>query len=61
MKIKDYKCAKCGRDDFFFQKTLRNITGIYCVYCGRWYKWADKNERNLADLAEKGVIRNETL
>ena len=57
MKIKDYKCTKCGRDDFFFQRTHYNATGIYCTYCGRWHKWADKNERNLADLAEKGEKR----
>lgn len=45
MKIKDYKC-KCGRDDFFFKKVRVHI-GIYCSYCGRWFKWADINERNL--------------
>ena len=45
MKIKDYKC-KCGHDDFFFADK-GNQKGIYCSYCGKWLKWADKNERNL--------------
>ena len=46
MKIKDYKCT-CGRDDFFF-KGVGNHLGIFCSHCGKWLKWADKNERNLA-------------
>lgn len=45
MKIKDYKC-KCGHDDFFFAGK-GNQKGIYCLYCGKWLKWADKDERNL--------------
>ncbi len=45
MKIKDYKC-KCGQDDFFFAYK-GNQTGIYCSYCGKWLKWADKDEQNL--------------
>lgn len=46
MKIKDYKC-KCGHDDFFFADK-GNQKGIYCSYCGKWLKWADKDEQNLA-------------
>lgn len=45
MKIKDYKC-KCGHDDFFFANK-GNQTGIYCSYCGKWLKWADRDEQNL--------------
>ena len=45
MKIKDYKC-KCGHNDFFFDDK-GNQKGIYCSYCGKWLKWADKDERNL--------------
>lgn len=45
MTIKDYKC-KCGHDDFFFADK-GNQTGIYCSYCGKWLKWADKDEQNL--------------
>ena len=25
-----------------------NQRGIYCTYCGKWLKWADKDEQNLA-------------
>lgn len=46
MKIKEYKCG-CGHDEFFFADK-GNQTGIYCSYCGKWLKWADKNEQNLA-------------
>lgn len=45
MKIKDYKC-KCGHNDFFFADK-GNQKGIYCSYCGKWLKWADKDEQNL--------------
>ena len=46
MKIKDYKC-KCGHNDFFFADK-GNQKGVYCSYCGKWLKWADKDEQNLA-------------
>ena len=46
MKIKDYEC-KCGHDDFFFANK-GSQKGIYCSYCGKWFKWADKDEQNLA-------------
>lgn len=46
MKIKDYKC-KCGHNDFFFADK-GSQKGIYCSYCGKWLKWADKNEQNLS-------------
>ena len=46
MKIKDYQC-KCGHDDFFFADK-GNQKGIYCSYCGKWLKWADKDEQNLS-------------
>ena len=45
MKIKDYKC-KCEHNDFFFADKGNQI-GIYCSYCGKWLKWADKDEQNL--------------
>lgn len=46
MQIKDYRC-KCGCNDFFFLDKC-NQKGIYCTDCGRWFKWADKDEQNLA-------------
>ena len=52
MKIKDYKC-KCGCDDFFFMNKGVQV-GIYCTLCGKWYKWADKDEQNLKNnVSEK--------
>lgn len=53
MKIKNYKC-KCGHDDFFFADK-GNQKGIYCSYCGKWLKWADKNEQNL-DMKQAPVL-----
>lgn len=50
MKIKNYKC-KCGHDDFFFIDMGVHV-GIYCSHCGKWFKWADKNERNLKKKLE---------
>ena len=29
-----------------------NVIGIYCSRCGKWFKWADKDEKNLMRLAE---------
>lgn len=46
MKIKDYKC-KCGHDDFFIADKGTHV-GIFCSYCGKWLKWANKYEQNLA-------------
>ena len=63
MKIKDYIC-KCGHNDFFFADK-GNQKGIYCSYCGKWVKWADKDEQNLAMKQEpvldkiRAEIRNE--
>lgn len=53
MKIKDYKC-KCGHEDFFFGNK-GNQKGIYCSYCGKWLKWANKEEQNLA-MKQEPVI-----
>ncbi len=54
MKIKNYTC-KCGCDDFFF-KPKGNQMGIYCNKCGKWLKWADKNEQNLASKGTNNSI-----
>lgn len=48
MKIKNYMC-KCGCDDFFFIEKDTHI-GIYCIKCGKWFKWASHDERNLMKL-----------
>ena len=46
MKVKDNKC-ECGHDDFFFINK-GSQKGIYCSYCGKWLKWANKDEQNLS-------------
>lgn len=58
MKIKDYRC-KCGCDDLFF-KANGNQTGIYCGRCGKWFKWADKDERNLIEKEYKPVEKTKS-
>ena len=50
MKIKDYVC-KCGCNDFFFADK-GNQKGVYCTKCGKWFKWADKDEKNLMKLQQ---------
>lgn len=45
MKIKSYRCKSCGSQDFFLAEGTMH-TGIYCDICGRWLKWANKDERN---------------
>lgn len=54
MKIKDYKC-KCGHDEFMFIKQKSATVGIYCMRCGRWLKWADKNERNIFKALQQQI------
>ena len=53
MKLKDYKC-KCGYNDFFFVDK-GNQKGIYCTNCGKWLKWADKDEQNLVMKQEPKI------
>lgn len=49
-KMKDYIC-KCGCNTFIVKRITKNgvasHTGLYCSYCGKWYKWLNKDERNL--------------
>lgn len=40
MKI---ECNKCGSENVFLEKK-GNQTGIYCAECGKWIKWATKEE-----------------
>ena len=58
MKIKDYKCKHCGNDDFFL-KSKGNMVGIYCNHCGRYYKWASRDERNF-QFSNSSNIKNMT-
>ena len=39
------KSECCNADVFAIKKG--NQVGIYCSSCGKWIKWANKNERRL--------------
>lgn len=49
MKIKNYECVPCGSNDFYIEecKGVKNAIGLYCSYCGHFYKWLSKDEKNL--------------
>ena len=53
MKIKNYECNSCGSSEFYTEecKGFSNILGLYCSYCGKFYKWLNKNEKNLVKRA----------
>ncbi len=44
-----HQCSKCSNTDFAFMMK-GNQLGIYCSKCGKWLKWADKDEQNLYEL-----------
>ena len=52
-KVYVHTCSKCGRTDFDFMEKGGQL-GIYCTTCGRWLKWADKDEQNLYRLNRQG-------
>lgn len=53
MKIKNYKCIACGSPEFYTEvnKNVDNALGLYCSYCGKFYKWLNKDEKNLVKRA----------
>ena len=53
-KMFDHACKKCGCCEFGFL-LKGNQLGIYCSRCGRWLKWADKDEQNLYELSIQNV------
>lgn len=55
MKIKNYVC-KCGHDNFVLIQQKPATVGIYCTKCGKWYKWADKDEKNLMKLQRTSEV-----
>lgn len=46
MKLEGFNPCACGCDDFILRQEGSQF-GIYCSKCGKWHKWANKNERNL--------------
>ena len=62
MKIKNYKCHGCGSDDFYAETSAQgNKVGLYCLYCGKWLKWANKEEKRLLIHGQTGddIVENE--
>lgn len=54
MKIKKFKCINCGGNDFIFMPASHNpnVIGIYCRACGRFMKWANKDEKNIMKMGK---------
>lgn len=46
MIIKKYRCKSCGSQDFFLAEQAMH-TCLYCNECGRFIKWADKDDKHL--------------
>ncbi len=44
----EIKCKKCGSTKVFTD-TKGSQTGIYCSECGKWIKWATKDEIRLIE------------
>lgn len=44
MRLKDYKCHECGGENFTYNEKKNKII---CAYCGKYLKFANKDERNL--------------
>lgn len=60
MKIKNYRCVACGNKDFYAESNNMHM-GIYCSTCGKFYKWADKDEKNLLKKQSQRAIDHQLL
>ena len=49
MKLKEYKCKDCDSTDFTYNEKENKII---CAYCGRYLKFANKDERNLFKVSQ---------
>lgn len=54
-----YQCSKCRNIDFGFM-WKGNQLGIYCSKCGKWLKWADKDEQNLYEMNKPVELKAKT-
>lgn len=52
-KLKNYQCKHCTGNRFYAEplQNATNTVGLYCYFCGSWYKWLNKDEKR---LIEKG-------
>lgn len=44
--------CKCGNNTFFTEQKGKQV-GIYCKECGKWQKWATKDEARKIDFSNK--------
>lgn len=57
MRLKCYTCRECGSNNFSYNEKENKIC---CSYCGRYLKFANKDERNLFKMAQIGLIYADT-
>ena len=57
MKLKDYKCRGCGSENFIYNEKENKVI---CAYCGKYLKFANKDERNMFEMVNRGFIYNNT-
>lgn len=50
--------CKCGNKNNFFVETKGNQKGIYCSDCGKWVKWATKDEIRLLEHRESCGLKS---
>lgn len=47
--MKKFVCKKCDSSEVFLSREGTHL-GIYCASCGRWIKWASREEQRLVEL-----------
>ena len=47
--LKNFQCKHCMSNRFYAEplQNTTNTVGLYCYFCGTWYKWLNKSEKKL--------------
>ena len=53
------KCNRCGSEYVFLRSSWNNV-GIYCANCGKWIKWAAKDEVLVIEHKQAEIANNGT-
>lgn len=53
------KCNRCGSEHVFLRSSGNNV-GIYCGDCGKWIKWATKDEIRVIEYKQAEIANNRT-
>lgn len=53
MRLDGITCS-CGSNCLFVLYSVPHV-GIYCTNCGKWIKWANKEERRIIELHNKSL------